>query len=66
MFRDGLAEGFALLGIFHGFVQRCLGYADTAGRNVDAAEFQPAHDMPEALAFNAADQVFRRDVAILE
>ena len=49
-----------------GELQRALGDADAARGDVDAAELQPAGDLEEAPAFDAADQVIGRHAIILE
>ena len=66
MFADRFAEGLALLGVADGFLERGLGHADRARRDVDAAHFQPAHDVLEPAAFLPADQRVRRRGKVLE
>src|SRR3546814_16250159 len=63
---DRLAEGLALLRVLHRLVERRLGDADAACGDVDAAELHAAHDLLEALALDAAEQILRRHVAVRE
>ena len=63
---DRLAEGLALLGVAHGLVEAGLGHADAAGGDVDAAEFQPAQRVLQALALHAADELVGVHAVVLE
>ena len=66
VFADRLAEGLAHLGVFGRQRERTLGYADAPRGDVDAAEFEAAGRLVEALAFDAADQVVRRNAVVVE
>ena len=56
MLGDRLAEGLAQLRVAHRFVERRLGDAAAARRDVDAAELEPAERRLQAAALRAADQ----------
>src|SRR5580704_15131798 len=66
MFADRLAERLALLRVGEGVFERRPRDADAASRDVDPLALEPRHDLPEAFAFHAADQVLGRDEEILE
>ena len=63
---DRLAEGLAQLRVVGGELQRALGDADAARRDVDAAELEPARHLGEAAALDLADQVIGRHAVVLE
>ena len=56
----------ALLGVFDSGVKGGLGNPNGSGCYVDAAGFQPAHHLSEALAFHFAHQVFHGNTEVLE
>ena len=56
MLRDGPAEGLALLGVAERVLHGGARDADAAGRDIDAAELQPAERMAQPLAFLQPDQ----------
>ena len=66
MLADRLAEGLADLGVADRVVERGLGEADAARRDVDPAELEPGHHLLEAVAFLAADQAVGRHAVVLE
>src|SRR5262249_34826601 len=63
---DRLAKSLAHLRIFAGELQRTLRNADAARGDVDAAQLQPARDLEEAPALDAADQILGRQAIVLE
>ena len=62
---DIFAEGFAVLGVFDGFVEGALGEADGEGGDADAAAVESAESDFQALAF-FAEAIFGGDFAIVE
>jgi hypothetical protein len=63
---DGLAELRALPGILQPEVERVLGHAHGARRGLDARGLEGLHQLLEALALDAAEQVLGLDLEILE
>ena len=57
MFGYGFAERLARLGVPDGGLQRGAGYSNGASGDVDAAELQPAHDVPKAVAFGSSEEI---------
>ena len=63
---DGLAERVPLLRVLHRGLERGARHADRPRRDVDASQFQPAHDVPEAFALCPAEQVRCGGPVVLE
>ena len=63
---QGLAELLAILGVLHPDIERRLGHADGARRCLDTGAFEGLHELLEALAFFAAQQVFTLHFEIVE
>ena len=61
-----LAELDALLGVAQGQIHRALGDADAAGGGLDARQFEGLHQLLEALALLAAEQIFGRNDETVE
>ena len=66
MLADGLAEGVPLLGVGDGVLEGGLGDAHAAGGDVDAADLKRAHDVLEATALVAAEEVAGGDAGVVE
>ena len=66
MLRDRFAEGPAHLRVAERVLERGIGEADAAGRDVDPAELEPGHDLDKAVALRAADQATLRHAVVLE
>ena len=66
MLRDGPAEGLALLGVAERVLHGGARDADAAGRDIDAAELQPAERMAQPLTFLQPDQAVGGYPVVLE
>src|SRR5688572_15619201 len=62
---DRLAEGVALARILERFLERGLGHADAARRDIDPAELEAADGLMKAAPFRA-DQIARRHAVVVE
>jgi hypothetical protein len=61
-----LAELLAVLGVAQGELERVLRDADGAGGGLDAGALEGLHELLEALALDAAEQVRRRHAEAVE
>src|SRR5882724_1845395 len=64
-FADGFAEGFALLGVFHGLFERALRQSHSLRGDTDAPAIERAESNLQALTFGT-EPIFCRHFAIVQ
>ena len=62
----GFAELFAVGRVFQAEIKSVLRHANGAGGGLDAGAFKGLHELLEALAFNAAQEIFSLHIKILK